>query len=47
MFQHFGYGGSSTNYAAIWNAPQNATLKARRKQPNLIQPGDSIFVPSK
>jgi hypothetical protein len=44
---HFGYGNSSTNWSAVWNAPQNAALVSRRKQPTSIQPGDSIFVPAK
>lgn len=44
--QHFGLGSSSTNYAPIWNNAQNAALKARRKVPTSIQPGDRIFVPA-
>lgn len=39
-----GYGG---DWAAIWNDPANASLKSRRKQPNLIQPGDKIVVKPK
>lgn len=42
---HFGFGGN--NWPTIWNAPQNAALRQRRKDPKLIQPGDQIFVPSK
>lgn len=34
------------SWQTIWNAPQNKALKARRKQPNLIQPGDRIWVPA-
>lgn len=44
--QHFGRGGSSTNWLYIWNAPQNAAEKARRKDPKLIQPGDRLWVPA-
>jgi hypothetical protein len=40
---HFGLGG---NWTSVWNAPQNASLKARRKDPKLIQPGDRVFVPA-
>lgn len=42
--QHEGYGG---DWQAIWNNAANAALKARRKQPNLIQPGDKIVVPAR
>jgi hypothetical protein len=45
--KHYGYGGTGTNYASIWDAPQNASEKARRKDPKKIQPGDKIFVPAK
>ena len=31
----------------IWAAPQNAKLRALRKQPELIRPGDSVWVPTK
>jgi hypothetical protein len=34
------------SWQTVWNAPQNAALKARRKDPKLIQPGDKIFVPA-
>lgn len=37
--------GNGQNWPRIWNAPQNASLKSRRKDPKLIQPGDKIFVP--
>jgi hypothetical protein len=38
---HYGYGG---NWQAVWNDPKNATLKTKRGQPNLIQPGDVVYV---
>jgi hypothetical protein len=41
---HFGFGG---NWGPVWNAPQNADLRARRKQADLIQSGDRVFVPAK
>lgn len=39
--------GNQALWTKIWNAPQNAALKARRKDPKYIQPGDSIYVPAK
>jgi hypothetical protein len=29
----------------IWNAPQNATLKQQRINPNTLAPGDNVFIP--
>ena len=31
----------------IWNHPNNAKLKERRKDPNILYPGDLVFVPDK
>lgn len=31
----------------IWNHPQNKELKAKRKDPNVLFPGDVVFVPDK
>jgi len=39
--------GSEGAWPSIWNDPQNRDLVARRKQPNLIQPGDRIYVHGK
>ena len=30
----------------IWNYGENAELKAKRKNPNLLYPGDDVFVPA-
>lgn len=35
------YGKSAS---AVWNDPKNAALKAKRKQQNLIRPGDVVYV---
>jgi hypothetical protein len=29
----------------LWNLPENAELKQKRKDPNVLYPGDSVFVP--
>ncbi len=31
----------------VWNHPNNAQLKAKRKNPNILYPGDVVFVPAK
>src|SRR5258705_1003243 len=40
----FGYG---FFYETLWNHPANAKLKAKRKDPNTIYPGDIVVVPDK
>lgn len=37
--------GPKAQWQAVWNAPQNAALKAKRKDPKKIQPGDKVWVP--
>jgi hypothetical protein len=32
-------------WETIWNHPENAQLKAKRKSPNQLVPGDEVFVP--
>ena len=36
-----------TNYRSIWNAPENKALKEKRKNPNILYPGDKLFIPDK
>ncbi len=31
----------------VWNHPKNARLKEQRKDPNILYPGDTLFVPEK
>ena len=35
------------DYTVIWNHADNAQLKALRKNPNVLLPGDSLFIPDK
>lgn len=37
--------GSKVSWQSVWNAPENAALRAKRKNPKDIQPGDKLFVP--
>lgn len=34
-----------TSYLKIWNHPNNANLKALRKNPEVLHPGDKVFIP--
>ncbi len=36
-----------TNYRTIWNHPKNAQLKQKRRSPNVLYPGDMLFVPDR
>jgi N-acetylmuramoyl-L-alanine amidase len=35
------------NYQTIWDHPNNAALKQKRKNPNVLFPGDELFIPDK
>lgn len=41
--QQFGF----ADYRTIWEHPNNAKLKALRQNPNVLAPGDELFVPDK
>jgi hypothetical protein len=36
-----------SDWHTIWDAPENADLRARRKEPGLLAPGDRVFIPDK
>ena len=36
-----------TDWRVIWNHPQNAALRGRRANPNVLYPGDEVFVPER
>src|ERR1700739_3058045 len=36
-----------SDYQTIWNDPNNADLKAQRVNPNVLYPGDSLYIPDK
>lgn len=35
------------DWRTVWDAPENAELRAQRKDPGLLAPGDRVFVPDK
>ena len=35
------------DYQTIWNHAENAHLKSKRKDPNVLLPGDKLFIPDK
>ncbi|MBK6534564.1 MAG: hypothetical protein IPF99_34930 [Deltaproteobacteria bacterium] len=32
-------------WETVWNAPENGELRRRREHPNILNPGDEVFVP--
>jgi N-acetylmuramoyl-L-alanine amidase len=36
-----------TNWQTIWDAPENKDLKDKRKNPNILFPGDKLVIPDK
>jgi N-acetylmuramoyl-L-alanine amidase len=41
--QNYGF----RNYEVIWNHPNNADLKKKRVNPNVLYPGDVLYIPDK
>jgi hypothetical protein len=37
--------GPKAQWQSVWNAPQNKSLRDKRKDPKKIQPGDKVWVP--
>ena len=35
------------DYKTIWNDPHNAALKQKRQSPNILYPGDMLYIPDK
>src|SRR5258705_11239877 len=33
------------SYLTIWNHSKNSDLKSKRKNPNVLHPGDEVFIP--
>jgi N-acetylmuramoyl-L-alanine amidase len=36
-----------TDYRAIWDHPNNADLKSKRENPNVLFPGDLLYIPDR
>src|SRR5947209_1428596 len=36
-----------TQWKTIWNAPENAELRQTRDSPDVLMPGDSLYVPDR
>jgi LysM repeat protein len=36
-----------SDYRTIWNHPDNAELKSKRKNPNVLYPGDKLVIPDR
>jgi N-acetylmuramoyl-L-alanine amidase len=50
-----GQGDSTTRIAfrngffwkTVWEHPENSELKSKRKDPNILLPGDTVFIPER
>src|SRR5215813_7826422 len=38
-------GARGLKWDTVWNHPKNAQLKAKRKDPNVLMPGDVVYLP--
>lgn len=48
--EHLGsiaYGYGFANFSVLWDHPNNASLKAQRKDPLQLAPGDQVFIPDR
>lgn len=36
-----------SDYLVLWNHPENAKLKKERENPNVLYPGDKVFIPDR
>src|SRR5215831_11621271 len=36
-----------SDYRTIWDHPENAELKQKRQNPNVLYPGDNLFIPDR
>ncbi len=36
-----------SDYRTVWNYAENASLKKKRKNPNVLYPGDKVYIPDK
>ncbi|HVN07114.1 MAG TPA: hypothetical protein VMT86_22000, partial [Bryobacteraceae bacterium] len=41
--QQYGF----SDYNTIWNDPNNADLQSQRQNPNVLNPGDQVYIPDK
>src|SRR6185437_2429458 len=40
-------GNTFRDFRTVWNAPHHAKLRAKRKNPHVLLPGDELFIPEK
>jgi hypothetical protein len=41
--QRYGF----TDWRTVWNHPRNSQLRSRRPNPNVLHPGDEVFIPER